>query len=256
DIELNNSVGDAALLAGETLFINATIAGDLGIAMDEVEFGPEAVVTGELHIYSGDPEAVEVPEGVAPSDRIVLHQSEEWQGMMADSDMGHQPESAWQKFRGLVGGILIVTLLTTILAALAPGFVAGLRDRALASPVRTGWIGFLALSATIGSLVVFAMTGFGLLLVPVSIIAALLLAVVGYLVGTYVLGVAVMGMLGRDLPDSLGDRAIVAFAGATAAAVIALIPFIGWLFALALGLVGAGALIVRWFAPGFYTWSD
>ena len=116
-------------------------------------------------------------------------------------------------------------------------------------------IGFLALSATIGSLVIFAMTGFGLLLVPVSILLFLLLGLIGFLVGTYILSVGVLGLAGRDVPDSLGDRAIAAFAGAGVAALIGLLPFIGWLFTLALGLVGAGALITRWFEPGFYTFE-
>ncbi len=255
-VELNADVGDAALLAAETVLINAHVSGDLGIAMNEVEFGPNAVVDGELHIYADDPGSVDVPDRVASSDRIILHEAHEWDGMMAETVDRQQPESTWDKLSGFIGGILGATVLATLLAALAPGFVAGLRERALAAPLRTGWIGFLALSATIGSLVMFAITGFGLLLVPVSILASVLLGLMGYLVGIYVLGVALSGALGRDLPDSLGDRALAALIGAVAVAVIGLIPFLGWLFALALGLIGAGALIVRWFHPGFYTATE
>lgn len=251
-IDLSAGVADAALLAGERVTINGVIAGDLGVAADQLEFGPEARVTGSLHIYSDDPETVEVPASVATPDQIVLHQSQEWKGIHADTEMHAAPESAWQKFRGMVGSILVITVLTAIFAAIAPNVISDLRERALAAPLRTGVVGFIALAATIGSLVLFAMTGFGLLLVPVSIIAALLLALAGYLIGTYVLGVAITGILGREAPSDLGDRAIAALVGAIAVAVIGLIPFIGWLFVLVLGWVGAGALIARWFAPGLY----
>ncbi len=251
-VTLNASVGDAALVGGETVIINAVIDGDLGVSAQSVEFGPDAKVIGQLHVYSSDPAAVEVPERVASADQIVLHQEDEWSMNMSGPGDAKQV-SAWQKFRGFVVGILWVTVLVTLVAAIAPNFVSRIRERALDAPIWAGWVGFLSLSAFIGSIVLVAMTGFGILLVPLVLLATFLLGLVGYLVGTYVLGVGLMGVAGRDMPDSLGDRALAAFIGAVVVAVISLIPFLGWLFLMVLVLVGAGAIIVRWFAPGFYT---
>ncbi len=141
--------------------------------------------------------------------------------------------------------MIVIGVLGTIFAAAAPDYLAGLRARALERPVRTGVIGFVGISALIGSVVLLAMTGFGLLLVPLSLVAAVLLALAGYVIGAYVLGVWATGLAGRGMPDSTGDRAIAAFVGAAIGALIGLVPWLGWLAVMAIFLVGGGALVAR-----------
>ncbi len=251
-IELTGAVGDSALLGGQEVFVNAAVGGDLGIGANEIGFGPEARVGGTLHIYGHAAGEVEIPAEVAASGRIVWHESDEMGAMWPGGEMTQTP-GFWSRLRDFAGTVIVTGLLATILAAIAPQFLAIIRERALESPLRTGWIGFIALSAAIGSLVVFALTGLGLLLVPVSLLAAFLLGLAGYLVGVYVLGVGVGRMLGRTLPDTPGERAIAAFIGATSMALLGLVPLLGWFATLALVLLGAGGLMVRLFAPGFYT---
>lgn len=86
-----------------------------------------------------------------------------------------------------------------------------------------------------------------------SLIATVVLVMAGYVIGVYVLGVGVMGAGGRDLPSSLGDKALAAFVGAIIAAIIALVPLVGWLAVMVMTLAGIGALVIRVLAPGFHT---
>jgi hypothetical protein len=248
-VELTAPVAGSAVLGGESMTIDATISGDLALATQEVDWGDHARVLGEVHVYSSDPASIDVPESVAPSDKVFVHEQKEFEGV---SGVTVERPGFFTRLRGWLGGVIVVGLLGTLFAAVAPQTISGLRDAALTKPLRTGWIGFLGLSALAGSVVFLAMTGIGLILVPVSIIAAVLLALTGYVLGTYVLGVWATGVAGRAAPKSTGERAIAAFAGAAVAAALGLVPWIGWLAVMAIFLVGAGAVMVRLFAPGFH----
>lgn len=242
-VELRAPVAGSAVIGAEEVRIDATVSGDLALASDNVDWGNDARVEGELHVYSNTPDAIEVPDRVAPSDRVFLHEVEEFEDM--DSIPGREPPSFLERLRNWIGGVVVVGLLGTLFAAIAPNFLANLRTRALARPVFTGLVGAVGLSALIGSVVLLAMTGFGILLIPLSIVAAVLLGLTGYVIGSYVLGVWATGIAGRGAPDSTGDRAVAAFAGAAIAALLGLIPWLGWLAVMAIFLVGAGALVAR-----------
>lgn len=252
NVSINAPVMGAALLAGETLTLNAPVAGDVSMNGNDMVFGDAARIGGILSLYHQDPDSVDIPASVIDPGRIsrhVIRPDESW----TDQGSEMMRPSFWTKAKGIFGVAIAVAVAATILAALFPKFVAGSRENALARPVRTGWIGFLAIAATAGSLFLVALTGIGLLLVPLSIFLTLLLWFLGYVIGTYILGVGLIRALGRGLPDDLPDRAVAALVGAIAASLLALVPFIGWWFALALTWFGAGAVITRLFAPGFYT---
>ena len=242
-VELRAPVAGSAVIGAEEVRIDATVSGDLALASDNIDWGNDARVEGELHLYSQTPDAVEVPDRVAPGDRVFLHEIEEFDD--ARTMPGATPPSFLQRLRNWIGGVVVIGLLGTLFAAIAPNFLANLRHRALTRPVFTGLVGAVGLSALIGSVVLLAMTGFGILLIPLSILAAVLLGLTGYVIGTYALGVWATGIAGRGAPDSTGDRAIAAFAGAAIGALVGLIPWLGWLAVMAIFLVGAGALVAR-----------
>ncbi len=242
-IELRAPVAGNAILGGEDVRIDAVISGDLALASENVDWGNDARVEGELHVYTNDPDAVEVPDRVAGSDRVFTHETKEFEDI--EGMPGMERPSLLQRLRNWIGGVVVVGLLGTLFAAIAPNFLATLRARAVERPVFTGLVGAVGLSALIGSVVLLAMTGFGILLIPLSIVAAILLALTGYVIGTYALGVWATGVAGRGTPAGTGDRAIAAFSGAAIGALIGLIPWIGWLAVMAIFLVGAGALVAR-----------
>ena len=172
-IELRAPVAGNAILGGEDVRIDAAISGDLALASENVDWGDDARVEGELHVYTDDPDAVEVPDRVAGSDRVFFHETREFEDI--EGMPGMERPSLLQRLRNWIGGVIVVGLLGTLFAAIAPNFLAGLRARAIARPVFTGLVGAVGLSALIGSVVLLAMTGFGILLIPLSIVAAILL---------------------------------------------------------------------------------
>jgi hypothetical protein len=248
-VRLTAPVAGNALIAGETVDVSASIMGDLALATPDVSWGEAATVAGEVHVYTDDPDSIEVPERVASADRVTFHPARAFDSV--DGDAQDERPGFLTRLRGWLGGILAVGLLGTLFAAIAPKQLAALRERVLDRPWRTGLLGFAGLSALVGSVVFLAMTGIGIVVIPFALIAAVLLGIGGYVVGTYSLGVWVTAVAGRPMPKSTGDRALAAFSGAAIGALIGLIPWLGWLAVMAIFLVAAGAVVVRITRPAF-----
>ena len=255
-VEINASVGDSALISAETITLTGTIAGDASFSAKMVEFGDEARIDGTLFIYAEDTDAIPVPDHVVSAERIQYRNVEEFDAGADPSANQTEVKTGggfWAWIGDKISSILILTAIATLVAAIAPAFLLVLRQRTLETPVRAMWMGFLSISTLAGSLFLFAMTGIGFVLIPASILLALALGAAGYVIGTYILGVGILSAASRPLPETLGERALAALVGAVAITVLALIPFVGWIAMLLVAVAGAGALIIRWFAPGFYT---
>ncbi len=255
--EITASVGDSALISSENILLTGTISGDASFATRHISFGENARIDGTLYLYSKDADTIEVPESVVPADRIERHTDAEFDGSATpEGGATATPDSsggvmAW--IGGKIGSILTLAVLASIVAYFAPGFLMALRDRTLESPFRALWMGFLSVSALAGAIFVLAFTGYGILLAPFAVLGAVLLGLAGYVVGAYLLGVGAVKLAGQPLPVTFMERAVAALAGAVAVTVLALIPVVGWPLVLAVALAGAGALVIRWIAPGFYT---
>lgn len=241
DLTVSGDIGGYAILAGERVALDAVIAGDAALTARAVDFGRGARVEGVLTVYETHPGSLTVPASVAPEERIERRQIEAW-------DHGWRgPEVV--SWRGALGGflfgVLLVAGVAALIAALLPEALAAMRRRILDRPGRTLGTGFVALSAISGAGLVVALTGIGILLTPAFFLLAVLAGFLGYVVGAYAFGVALLSAVGRALPDSIGDRALAAGVGALAAGVIGLVPFLGWLFVLLVLLTGLGALAIR-----------
>ncbi|MBA3909629.1 MAG: hypothetical protein C0524_07020 [Rhodobacter sp.] len=251
NISVTGPIAGYAILAGDRIRLDAVITGEAHIAASEVEFGPGARIDGKLTLYEETIGQIVVPESVVPAGRIERIEAEGW-------DDGGMPgvlvPFSWQRaVLSFIGGVATVAVIAALVAALLPQPLAALRRLALASPFRALWFGFLGLSVLWGSVIVSAMTVFGLLAVPVLVLLAVLAGFAGYVIGAYVLGVALLILIGKGEPGTFGMRALAAGAGTLIAGLIALVPLVGWLFALALALVGLGALAMRLFRPAFFT---
>ena len=241
ELTVSGDIGGYAMLAGERVRLDSVIAGDAALTARRADFGPGARVAGTLTVYENHPGQLSVPASVAPEARIERRRIEEWQG-------------GWRgrhgmSWRGALGsflfGVLLVAAVAALIAALLPEALAAMRRRILDRPGRTLGAGFIALSAIAGAGLVVALTGIGILLTPAFFLLAVLAGFIGYVVGSYAFGVALLSAAGRRLPDSIGDRALAAGVGALAAGVIGLLPVLGWLFVLLLLLTGLGALAIR-----------
>lgn len=247
-VTVEGSVAGYAILAGDDVRLRTVISGDVHLAARNVDFGDDARVDGRLVVFENEVGNLEVPDSVVPEDRIERRDLSEWESAV--------PAMAGETWRSLVGsfllGALVLALLASLIAAVTPEKLAQLRRGLLDQPLRNLWFGFLAESAIIGSAVLFATTLIGLLLVPASLFLVFAVGFAGYVVAVYSFGVGLLMQIGRPEPDSIGTRVLAAATGALVVSLIALIPFFGWLFVLALVLAGVGAITLRLFQPGFY----
>ncbi len=244
ELHLNGDIGGYAMVAGEEIAFDAAVAGDVSLAATAVDWGDAAAIAGRLYVYEDNPGALKVPEQIVPADRIERRKIEEWDGP--------RPPSLWRIIAKFLFGVIVITALAALIAALVPERLAEMRKQVLAHPFRTLWLGFLTQSAVIGAGVLFAMTLIGLLLTPAMVLLALALGFAGYVVASYAFGVGLLLAFGRPEPDSMRDRAMAAGIGALSAGIIGLVPFLGWLFVLALVLAGVGALTMRVIRPVFF----
>lgn len=247
-LAIEGPVSGYAMIAGETVRLNATIAGDVSLVAQTVEFGEGARIDGRLTLYEDDPGALEVPASVIPDDRIDRREVSDWQGARRDMKVWN-----WQRAIGsFLMGVLLVSALGALIAAIIPQTLAEMRRGLLDRPFRNLWIGFLTQSALVGAAVLFAMTVIGIALSPAAVTIALLAAFAGYVVAVYAFGVGLLLAIGKPEPESIGRRALAAGLGALVAGLIALIPLLGWLFVLSLVLAGVGAIVQRTLRPGFF----
>lgn len=249
-VEITAPVAGSALLGGETVEIGNVISGDLSVKADYIDWDDGAKVHGALDIYTYSPDEVLVPDWVAPASAVTFHDASEWEHHAEQGGEGiadYRKVSFGDRIASFVTGVVVVGLIATVLAAIAPHWVATQRARALADPARAVWFGFLGLSALIGSVVTLLMTGFGAILIPFTLIGAVLLFALGYVLGVYGIGVWIIDAAGGDIPHSTGTRAKAAFAGAVVLGAIGLVPYLGWLVVVITAWIGAGALVLGWF---------
>lgn len=241
NVTLGAPVAGNVLIGGDRVQIDAVIGGDVSLGGRRIAFGPEARIEGTLTLIAQDPDQIEVPETVIAPERITRQVAERGpRGMAERHGIG------WGRvILNLLGGIVLTAALAALVAGVLPGQMARMRETLLEHTLRSLGYGFVGMSSLIGAAVLLAMTVIGLIVAPAAVAAAFVLGAAGYIIAVYAFGVGLLRLLGRALPDSLGDRVLAAAVGAVVAGLIGIIPFIGWLFVLALSLTGAGVLVKR-----------
>lgn len=247
-LTVNGDIGGYAVLSGDSVRLDGVVSGDLVIGSRDRSFGDNARVDGQVRIYADDPNAVTVPETVAPPERVDIRQTEQW-----EADGMHAIRPSWTTIAlGILSGMATVAVAAILLVLIAPSGVAGLRRIVLQRPLRSLWFGFLSLSTLAGSTILFAMTLVGIFVSPAALVATLVVGFLGYVIGAYILGVGVLGALGRPMPERFLQRAGAAVVGAVLAGLIGLVPIVNWVFSLGLALAGTGALTLRVLRPAFF----
>lgn len=247
-VRIAGPVAGTAILGGQDVTLESTIGGDVVIGANRVSFGPEARIDGRLSLYGEDAARLDVPTNVIPADRIDRHTI---RGEDTYHEIGTRPATWITAAGAFLAGLIFISVMTGLLAAVAPVGVDRMRTIAGGRPLRALWIGFLALSALIGSVFVLGATLVGLLATPVILLALAMLSFLGYLIGVYLLGSLVWSRFNRHPADVLPERLVVAAIGTVASGLLGLVPFVGWLALYALGLIGIGALTVALVRPEF-----
>ena len=240
-VMVDGPIGGYAILGGEHVSVYGTIGGDVHLAAEHVTFAETASIGGTLHVYEDENTTTRIPAFISDSVDIERHILE---------DFPDEPKR--HILKGFLSGVAAVAVLAALLAAVAPQRLANMRRGLLSQPFRGLWLGFLGLSVLTGAGLISALTIVGLLLTPALMLFAGLVAFVGYVVAAYSLGVGLMLAIGMDEPETLLVRAGAALLGSLSAAVVALAPFLGWLFVVVLTLAGTGAVVGQVIRPRFF----
>jgi hypothetical protein len=238
--------GSLTAAAGE-LTLNSPVTGDAMLTVGRLNFGPNARINGRLTYYAREP--VTIPPTVITADRVRFERLQAENVAESVRDTGER--SMRQMWPTFLSGIAALTLTLIFLAAVGAVFLAfapermeRLKDEALHAPVKMVVLGLLGLSALLGLVPVSAMTLIGIPLVPVAVLLAIALWIVGYVAGAYAIAMRLASGF-RDAPLTMGARV---FALAIAILVLALlnfIPFVGWFINLAVLFLGLGAIVMR-----------
>lgn len=244
--------GSALIMAG-ALTLDARIGGDASLDAEHVVFGPGAAVGGRLTLYGPEAATLAVPEGVAPAERVERHP--EVRGPRGEESALPVPavmgRTGWMAVTAFAAGALVLAALAFLVALVAPRRTEDVAEQLADAPVRTVWIGFLTLSALFGACVVAMLTIVGVVAVPVILLVTAVACFIAYIIAVYVLGRAVWVRIDRLPPDTLGERALAALAGAVIVSLASFVPFVGWPLILLLALAGLGALSIALFRPEF-----
>ena len=239
------------LASGSSVTLDGTVTGDAWIMTEDMTFGPEARIAGTLHLTA--PADVTVPDRVAAADRVVLRELDMGQAMQPAPDWARDwmrhPGRDW-RMPGLLNLSVAVLLVLGFLLALAaiflgaaPVLVEDLRARAATRPWRSMLWGVAGLSALVGLIPVAAATLIGLPLVPIALLALILFWTLGYLLGLYVVAMAILtGLRPAPPTQGLGMRLLALALGLLLAALLNFVPLLGWMANLLLGFLGLGAV--------------
>lgn len=239
-VVLDRPVSGSAMLAGASVTIDAPISGDLFLSADSVSFGDNARVDGMIDIRATEP--IEVPERVAPADRVQFTRIEpaviagDAKGIIDGATKG--VGFAWI---GGVLGALAVIIYGAILLAIFPRRAEIGYLTAMEKPWKSLLFGVLAAAVYAGLIPVLGATLIGIPLIPFALILLALAALTGFVAGTYFVADRVLGALNYDA-DTLWKRIGALVIGLIAVWILGIVPFLGWLVQFGLGLFGLGAL--------------
>ena len=246
-VTLDAPVAGAALVTARSLTLNAAVSGDLSFYGDNLTFGPNARVDGELDIRA--PNEIAVPASVASADRV------KFQLLQQPDYVGEAGKSAttvlgrfWPVFWTVVGWWLFLVVVGAAFIALLPGTVSSMQTASQRHPFRRLGLGFLAFAAVLGLIPALAFTIVGLLLLPFVLVLAVIACSLAYLSGTFFIGLRIAGAFVRT--DTNLRRLAVLAVALIAAALVGMIPFVGWLITLGIVVFGFGTAttvsIRRW----------
>lgn len=248
-VVLGAPVGGSALVTAQSLTLNVPVSGDFSFYGETLTFGPDARVDGALEIRA--PREIAVPASVASADRVrfELLDSPDYVSE-AGKTAGNVVGRFWPVFWTIAAWWLLLFLAGAGLIALLPRAVSALQVASERRPFRNLGLGILAFAAVLGLVPVVAMTIIGILLLPFVLIFALIACSLAYLAGAFLIGLRIASAF-VTIDTNLKRLGVLAIA-LIAAALVGMVPFVGWLITLAIVIFGFGTAtivtMVRWSA--------
>lgn len=246
-VTVGSAVDGSAIITAQTLTLDAPIQGDLRFFGENLVFGPGARVSGMLSVHA--PKAPGIPDTVASADRVRFEQ------LVHPDYVGEAGKTAQNVVSGFWPAVWAAAAWFALLLAIGAAFIA-LMPRGVAAmrlvsekrPFRRIGLGILAFSATIGLVPVFVITLIGILLLPVVFVVVGIACSLAYLAGVYFAGHRLATAF-VSVETNLHRLAVLA-ASLVVAALVGMIPVLGWLMTLLLLVFGFGVatavIMVRW----------
>ena len=242
DVTINAPVSGSVLIGAASFDLNANVMGDVNFSGDAINFGEGAKVDGQLIIRSTRDD-IEVPASVASVDRVTIEKISQPDMVMSAGDVAKQTtQGLWVAWVSAIVLLLALPIIGIIWLALFRKRSIIAYEVAIAKPFKSLGFGILGLAMYIGLIPVLGATLIGIPLIPVAIVMLIVAALLGYIVGAWILASRVLEAFGFE-GDTLAKRAIAMVAGIVLATILGMVPFIGWFINLAITFVGLGGML-------------
>lgn len=230
DVEIYGPVGGDVDAGFGDVYIDAPVGGDVDVGHGDVQLGSGARIREEVSLGNGS---------FYPHQEAVFG-NVETAGMVSGFEDEGSLLGAFSDVIGWAVMTLVLVAAAVLLAVAAPRPLRAATRSLEASPGRSFALGLGSFPAVFILFILLAITGIGLLLIPLLAPAYFALLIFGVLVASYFLGRKVVLAVGSH---RAGD-AMAAAVGAVIVAVVLLIPILGVLVLIALTLLGAGAAVL------------
>lgn len=239
-------IAGSLLVTAQTLTLSAPVSGDLSIFGETVTFGPGAKVAGMVTIKA--PKPIAVPASVASADRVTFELSDAPNSVTeAGKTANNALSGLWPELWVMAAWLALLFASGAAVITLLPRAVAATESQTAAHPFRTFGRGVLVFAATLGIIIVAALTVVGLFAIPILLVAIVLACSFAYVAGCYLMAIRLF--MPFVALDSVHRRLAVLVFALILATMIGLIPFLGWLVTLALVCFGFGAVVGNRMSP-------
>ncbi|MGN0733734.1 MAG: hypothetical protein ACI4LC_06150 [Emergencia sp.] len=220
-----------AYFAAEKVYIDGKVSKSLNIEAEEVEFGPNAEVTGVIKVEAKNEPLIADGAKVSEIDYSVSDASDD---ILADEDT----ESPVSKAIDVVLSVIGVILAAFIISVFAGSSLEGSKRMVLERPVVMLVSGLLANIVAVIAVIALCFTGFG---VRTAVLGAAVFAAV--IAGGTAFASASMGRLIFDRIKPGFSPVLASVIGAAAAGLICAVPYIGFLISLACEIYTLGYFV-------------
>lgn len=250
-LELDSVVTGDVFIMGGNLEASGTIQGDLVILGGNANLSESTLIRGDVSVFGGNVNRNgatiegEFLTGDSISIPFVFDENFDF-GQIDFPRVSFQARVSWLVFQAFV-----LAALALIVMAVAPSGTARVADAVARFPVQSGAFGLLTALAFVPGIVLMAITILLIPLIPVVVLVLVAAGFYGWLAIGYELGRRMLASSQSSaspvLAAGLGTLVLSLVSGG-----ISFIPCWGGLFALIIGLVGLGAVIITRFGTKVY----
>ena len=236
-IELHAPIFGSAYVRGETVVIASVIHQDLDIKAQKIEFKEGAELLGKLRLSETTELSGPALTTLISEDRVTMTPAP-----TALFERGKPvPPNLWLLQQ--VGFILKIGVLMILFGLFMPHRIFENSETLKARPFNTGWNGVLAFAMILGLMLVFALTGIGVIFIPFFLLAAAIAAGFGGITAGYLLGKIALENISGFAPDQRSDQLKAAGLATALLFILSLVTFLNYLAFLILACLGMGLTI-------------